>query len=91
MKSADEEIMTTLIGQVLLATYAAADFRPMASERDVVTLITRPMWEAFCRAAAIPPHSMPTEWKGVKSIRVFGSETKIVESDQWWSLSTPRR
>lgn len=91
MKTTDEEIMCTLIGQVLLATSAAAETKPMASELDVVTYITRPMWEAFCRAAKIPVHSMPTEWKGVKSVRVFGSETKLIESDQWWSFSMPRR
>ena len=92
MKSVDEEIMTSLIDQVLFAMSAAADFKPMANERDVVTWITRPMWEAFCRAAHIPAHSMPTEWKGPqKTARVFGSETRLVESAEWWSFSAPRR
>lgn len=84
----DNELMRTLIGQVLCAVVASD--KPMASERDVETFITRPMWDAFCREARIPVPSMPTAWKGVgKTIRVFGSETRVIESSEWWCISRP--
>ena len=91
MKTFEEQLMFSLIDQVLLATSAAADVKPMASERDVLTVITRPMWDLFCKAAGIPPNSSPSEWKGIHTIRVFGSETRVIESSQWWSFSTPIR
>jgi hypothetical protein len=90
MNATDEQVMRTLIEQVLLAMSAVQDKNPMASKRDVVTFVTRPMWEAFCRAAGITKNSAPAEWKGVKSVRICGSETHIVESGLWWCVSMPR-
>lgn len=90
MNPEDQFIMRTLIGQVLAALRAGQRNHPgwPSSERNVRTVITRPMWNAFCRASGLPPDSEPTEWKGIHHTRrVFGSETIIVESDEWWSAS----
>lgn len=87
----DEEVMCALIGQVARATKAAAITKPAASEVDVVTTITRPMWEAFCRGCKIPTTSKPGPWNGIHTIRVYGSETRIVESSEFWAISKPRK
>lgn len=80
-KTADEAVMCALIGQV--SATAAGDV-----ETNVRTVITRPMWEAFCRSAGIPTDAKPTAWNGIhNTIRVFGSETVIVESEEFWSVS----
>lgn len=48
------------------------------SEREVVTVITRPMWCAFLRAVGVPEYVEPTEWLGChRTQRVFGSETHV--------------
>lgn len=90
MNPEDKLIMGTLIGQVLIALKAGQrDFpgKP-SSEMNVRTVITRPMWNAFCRASGMPENSTPTVWLGPhKTRRVFGSETIVVESDEWWSAS----
>jgi hypothetical protein len=86
----DRLIMATLIGQVLAALREGQRNHPggPSSERNVRTVITRPMWNAFCRASGIPENTEPTEWIGChKTRRVFGSETIVVESDEWWSAS----
>lgn len=81
MRTEDEEVMCALIHQV---TKAAAG----GNERDVRTIITRGMWDAFCRAADIPEGSEPTEWKGIHSTyRVYGSETVVIESSEMKSFS----
>jgi len=51
-------------------------------------MITRPMWNAFLRGVGVPEDSEPTEWKGAHgTIRVWGSETIVVESQEMWSYS----
>lgn len=90
MTPEDKLIMCTLIGQVLVALRAGQRDFPAkpSSEMNVRTVITRPMWNAFCRASGIPENSEPTAWLGQhKTRRVFGSETIVVESDEWWSAS----
>lgn len=57
------------------------------SELDVVTYISRPMWELWCDAVNMPRDSVPTEWKLHDCRRIFGSETRIVESDEFISWS----
>ena len=89
MKTTDEEIMCALIGQVSLATKVAETMKKAASERDVLTYITRPMWQGFCRGCKLPENSEPSEWNGLHTIRVYGSETRIVESSEMWSISLP--
>lgn len=87
----DNEILCALIGQVQKATSASARLKPCSTEVDVVTFITRPMWESFLRAVDLPTNSKPTPWQGIdKTIRVFGSETRVIESPLWWSISVPR-
>lgn len=80
----DEMVMCALIGQVCSA-------RENGVETEVVTIITRPMWNAFLRGAKMAEDSSPTVWKGSGTIRVFGSETIVVESDEWWSASRRRQ
>jgi hypothetical protein len=85
----DEKITLELIGQVMAAMRALQENEPAVSESSIKTIITRPMWEAFLRATKTPEGSEPTEWNGMHTIRVFGSETHVVESDEWWSFSCP--
>lgn len=59
----DSKIMIDLIWQVAMALEAAETITQCASEEDVRTYITRPMWNAFCRATNIPENSKPTAWK----------------------------
>lgn len=90
MNPEDKLIMCNLIGQVLIALRSGQrDFpEKPSSEMNVRTVITRPMWNAFCRASGIQENSEPTAWLGIhKTRRVFGSETIVVESDEWWSAS----
>jgi len=87
----DEQIMCAMIGQVCDATKAAQMLQPCASETRVKTFITRPMWEAFCRGCHLPTTSEPTPWNGIHTIRVYGSETKIIESPEFWSFSISRQ
>lgn len=92
MSVSDDEIMCALIGQVSKAMVAAQKTKPAASETDVITYVTRPMWNAFCRAVKVPENSKPTGWNGIHgTIRIFGSETKIIESSEMWSYSKPRK
>lgn len=79
--------MIELIHQVQRAM-AACEI-PMATEKDVVTFITRPMWRAFLAFHNLPEDTEPTEWQGKDTVRVFGSETRIVESELWWAVSVP--
>lgn len=91
-KDQDDFVMRTLVGQVCTALMAGvvATGQKSLNERDVVTYITRPMWRAFCRGCGMPENCNPTEWKGLATRRVYGSETIIVESDEMWSASRIR-
>lgn len=77
----DEEIFCALVEQVSKAVPKGG------SEQDVRTIITRPMWNSFCRAVEIPENSIPTDHIGIKSIRVYGSETIVVESEKMAACS----
>lgn len=90
MTISDEEIMWALIDQVANATASARMQCASANERSVVTFVTRPMWNAFLRAGHIVEDSAPTPWIGDGTIRVYGSETFVVENEGWWSFSMPR-
>lgn len=58
------------------------------SEREVVTLISPLMWNAFCRGVGLPEGTPPGEWEGPgKTARVFGSETHIVLKPGYWAAS----
>jgi hypothetical protein len=62
------------------------------SERDVVTYVSRPMWQAFCRAANIPELSEPTLWSNDgECCRIYGSATIVVDTDKMIAVSiTPK-
>jgi hypothetical protein len=82
MTHQDHELTSALIGQVGKAVPKGEN------ELSVTTLITRPMWEAWCRACNLPEDSEPTEWLGSKeTIRVYGSRTIVIESDMMASVS----
>lgn len=77
----DEQIMCALIGQVAAAAGGQV-------ESSVETRISRPMWRAWCRAVKVPEDSEPTEWLGIhKTLRVYGSRTVIVESEEMFAAS----
>lgn len=71
----DDKILVNLIIQV------ASAVPEKGTELDVTTIITRPMWRAWCRAIRVPEDSEPTDWIGQNTIRVYGSKTIVVESD----------
>jgi hypothetical protein len=80
----EDEIMRALIGQVSKA--AGGD-----NEQNVITYITRPLWDAFCRATKMPEGCLPTSWRGINNTRrVYGSETILLESSEWFSFSQNR-
>lgn len=77
----DERVMCELIGQVSRAARGRV-------ETEVTTIITRPMWNVFCRATGMPKNAEPTDWVGIKGTRrVFGSKTIVVESNHLASMS----
>lgn len=77
----DTEIMRKLIHQVQRAAEGGVETR-------VRTIVTRPMWRAWCRAVGLPENSKPTQWLGpAQTRRIFGSETVVVESNEMFSLS----
>ena len=76
----DDAILRELVDQVAKAA-------GNESERSVTTVITRPMWEAWCRATGIPEGAQPSEWRGVGSYRVYGSETVVIESPEMAAVS----
>lgn len=72
----DEEIVCALVEQV---TKAAAG----GSERDVVTFITLPLWNAFLRALGEEENQDPRS-----DLRVYGSKTVLVVGvPSLWSAS----
>jgi hypothetical protein len=81
-KPTDFQIMKALMDQVRKAVPLGG------SERDVTTIISRPMWQAWCRAVDMPENSEPTEWLGIhKTMRVYGSRTIVVENPKWLACS----
>jgi hypothetical protein len=84
-KPCDFQVMVALVHQVSKAVPKGGN------ERDVTTIITRPMWQAFCRATNEPEDSEPTDWLSLASTRVFGSQTIVVESPAWRAVSLVMR
>ncbi len=78
----DNEVMRVLIGQVSKAVPRGG------SERDVTTIITRPMWRAWCRAIGIPCECKPCAWGSASNHnRVFGSRTLVVDNPKMLAVS----
>jgi hypothetical protein len=92
MHAEELAVMMILRGQVHAAMWTMQQSgHPGANERDVETAITRPLWNLFLRAISIPENTDPTPWNGLnKTVRVWGSETKVIESDEYWSWSRPK-
>lgn len=63
----DDEVMRALIEQVSKAVPEGG------SEHDVLTIITRPMWEIWCRAVGFPIGCLPL-WP---DRTVYGSVTLL--------------
>jgi len=58
------------------------------SERDVTTIITKSMWDDWCKATGIPCGTKPGGWNGiVDTNRVYGSETIVVKSPLYAAVS----
>lgn len=85
----DQDIMLALIGQVADAhANLKKNICGPCTEADIQTIISRPMWNAFCRATKMPENSKPTPWLGIhKTRRVYGSATHVVESEHMFSFS----
>lgn len=82
MNTINREILTTLINQVAKAVPDGQ------SEQAVTTIVTRPMWDQWCKAVGIPIGSSPTDWQlGEGCRRIYGSRTIVVESDVMASVS----
>lgn len=81
-KPTDFQIMCQLIKQVQRAR------PPGCNERRVTTIITRPMWEAWCRAVEMPTDSVPVnDGPAEQRNSVYGSTTYVVESPRWMCVS----
>lgn len=79
------DITHALIGQV---TRARESKGPGATELEVTTYITRPMWRAFLRELGDDENLEPTEWLGTElTQRVYGSYTVIIPGDGFVCLS----
>ncbi len=78
--SLDDEVMRALMQQVAKAVPVGG------SERDVLTIITRPMWEMWCRAVGNLADSLPDN--GLAGNRVYGSYTVLIDSAAAESGST---
>lgn len=76
----DYDIVRALVNQVAAAARSCG-----VSEVGVRTYITRPMWKAWLRALDMPEESEPGCWHS--GFRVYGSETIVVESDAFESIS----
>lgn len=87
----DSKTFWSLIDGVTNAAKAAGG----GSERNVITFISRPLWRRWNATAGHPPDDPPTAWGGPsgkdrKATRwVFGSETVVVESDEYFAVSFP--
>lgn len=79
----DHDIIHALYVQVVSAMPAGR------SEVAVQTVISRPLWRRFMAAVGCHPDSEPTPWLGcsLKTRRVWGSETIVVESEHEFSYS----
>lgn len=89
MKSEDEEIMCALICQVASALQASDKGN---SERDVTTLVTRPLWNQWLRAVGLQQNCTPSEWLGQDfTRRIYGSKTIVLESELFRSVSFVRK
>lgn len=59
-----------------------------ASERNVKTYISRPLWRLFNQELGHAPDIEPTAWLGIgETHRVYGSETIVVDTPALWSAS----
>lgn len=82
MNAEELAVMMMLRGQVKAALWTMHQSgHPGADEWDVETVITRPLENLFRRAVGIPDYH---------TLAVWGSETKVVESDEYWSWSRPK-
>lgn len=78
----DRSIMSALIGQV------AKSVPEGCAETSVTTIVSRPMWRAWCRGTGMDEDSKSTPWVGNPNTRrIYGSETVIVESEQMFAVS----
>lgn len=81
----DNEIIRRLVEQVRLAVPKGG------SEKDVITVITRPMWRRFLRYIGINSDIDPVFSKSAKNnLTVYGSETIVVERPYEASFSYAR-
>lgn len=87
MTADQSALVSALVHQVMKAVRVIGGH---ATERDVLTTISRPMWQRFCAALKEPENAEPTAWLGSPdTLRVYGSETVIVEDDREWAVSRP--
>ncbi len=73
----EPKIMQALIEQVSKA-------RSDGVETEVRTFISRPLWERFLAETGTPAKTEPTPWIGKDTVRVFGSETQVIEDEVYW-------
>lgn len=79
-----------LVFALMLQVKKAVNYGTCISERDVTTIITRPMWRRFLRATGDEEDLEPTEWSVKGCRRVYGSRTIVVESDRMAAVSFAR-
>lgn len=80
----DLDIVAALVNQVRFAVPQGG------TERDVVTIITRPMWQGFLRGINESADAEPTDWLGHETFRVNGSLTIVIEREESYAVSLAR-
>ena len=79
---------TTILTSLVEGVQKAAECTASGSERDVVTLISRKMWQLFLMTLGECPDLEPAEQWGEGPL-VFGSRTIIVPGDGAFAVSFP--
>ena len=78
------ELMLSLMEQVVTAMPVGGD------RRDVITWISRPMWREVCEYQGWALDAEPGFWPCADRT-VFGSYTKVIESDGMFAVSMARQ
>lgn len=79
-----KDIIFALIEQVTKAR------PPGGNEQEVITVISRPMWDLWCESLGATEPVDPSNVWSTDCWRVYGSETVVVESTEYFSHSRSR-
>jgi hypothetical protein len=78
---AQRDLLSSLIGGVVTSVPEGG------SERDVVTFVSKPLWNIWCEMTEMPPGTKPSDWIKDGCARIYESETILVDSDRFFAVS----